>query len=96
MTKRKETQPANSEVEREMEKLLLGVLRDANAADKPLDIRLEALNIAGKVYATLRKLPPSGDERKGGFNVLREQANGGGAGGSRGLGYRGAGTDTSI
>jgi hypothetical protein len=86
MTKpKKETPtPANLEVEKELEKLLLDVLKSANG-DLPLDAKIEAMNSATKTYATLRKLPPSGDERKGGFDAFRKQAAGGGAGGSAGL-----------
>jgi hypothetical protein len=92
MTKpKKETPtPANLEVEKELEKLLLDVLKSANG-DLPLDAKIEAMNSATKTYATLRKLPPSGDERKGGFDEFRKQAAGGGAGGSAGLAALGPG-----
>jgi hypothetical protein len=84
MTKKKEqTTPANTQVEAELERLLLDVLKQANG-DLPLDAKIEAMNSATKTYATLRKLPPSGDERKGGFDAFRKQAAGGGTGGNAG------------
>jgi hypothetical protein len=87
MTKAKKEQPtpANTEIERELEKLTLSVLRAANTPGVPLEEQIAALKTGTDAYAKLRKLPPSGDERKGGFDEFRKQAAGGGAGGGAGL-----------
>ena len=84
MTKKK-TEPATQplpEIEEELKKLLLTVLKEANAPGVALDARTDALKTGSDTYAKLMKLPPSGDERKGGFNVFKAAS--GGTGGSGG------------